>query len=171
MNNDLQKLGMPVDAVCDEIDIRIDGKGQWHHEGSAIERIEIVRLFANILKKDANGDYWLETPVEKMRIQVEDVPFIAIAMNAKGRGKKQSLSFEPNVGDNFKAGTDNPIRVETNAETQEPFPYVTVRNNLEAKITRSVFYDMVDLAIEYDGAFGIWSDGVFFPLGNLESAD
>ena len=92
-------------------------------------------------------------------------------MIAKGQGKKQSLSFEPNVGDNFKAGSDNPIRDDTNAETQEPFPYVTVRDNLEAKITRSVFYDIVDLAIEYDGAFGIWSDGVFFSLGDLESAD
>jgi hypothetical protein len=171
MNSDLQKFSLAVDAVCGEIDIRIDGKGQWHHDGSPIGRIELVRLFATILKKDADGDYWLETPVEKMRIQVEDVPFIAVAMNTEDKGNEQSLIFEPNVGDIFKAGPDNPIRVETNAENQEPSPYVTVRDNLEAKIARSVFYDMVDLGITHDGAFGIWSDGVFFPLGNLENAD
>ena len=171
MNSDIQKFGLTLDTVCGEIDIRIDGTGQWHHEGSPIGRIELVRLFATILKKDADGDYWLETPVEKMRIQVEDVPFIAVAMNIEGKGKEQSLSFEPNVGDSFKAGADKPIRVETNAETREPSPYVTVRDNLEAKITRSVFYDMVDLGIKHDGIFGVWSDGVFFPLCNLGHTD
>ena len=171
MNRDLQKYGLSLGTVCGEIDIRIDGTGQWHHEGSPIGRIELVRLFATLLKKDEDGDYWLETPVERMRIQVENVPFIAVAINTEGRGKEQSLSFELNVGNSFKAGAENPIRVETNAETQEPSPYVTVRDNLEAKITRSVFYDMVDLGIKHDGIFGVWSDGVFFPLGNLERAD
>lgn len=171
MNSDLQKSGLPLDAVCGEIDIRIDRTGQWFHEGSPIGRIELVRLFATVLNKDAGGDYWLETPVEKGRIQVEDVPFMAVIMNTEGHGNEQTLNFETNVGDIFKAGANNPIRVETNAETQEPSPYVTVRDNLEAKIVRTVFYHMVDLGVEHDGAFGIWSEGVFFPLGNLEGAD
>ena len=92
-------------------------------------------------------------------------------MNIENKGKKQSLSFEANVGDIFTAGADNPIRVKTNAVSQEPSPYVTVRDNLDAKITRSVFYDMVNLGIEHDGKYGIWSNDVFFPLDNLESTD
>lgn len=167
MSKDLQKIEWPLDAECGKINFRIDGTGQWHHEGLPIRRIEIVRLFATLLKKDIDGIYWLETPVEKIRIQVEDVPFVAVAMNIKNKGKEQSLSFEPNVGDIFTAGADNPIRVETNVLNHQPSPYVIVRDNLEAKITRSVFYDMVNLGIKFEGAYGIWSNGIFFPLDSL----
>jgi len=170
MSRDSKNSPLPLDAVCGEIDIRIDRTGQWFHEGSPIGRIELVRLFSTVLKKDENGDYWLETPVEKGRIQVEDAPFMAIIMTIEGSANEQTLTFETNVGDIFKAGADNPIRVVTDAKTQEPSPYVTVRDNLEAKISRAVFYDMVDLAVEHEGAFGIWSDGVFFALGKLEGA-
>jgi hypothetical protein len=87
------------------------------------------------------------------------------------KAKEQSLSFKANEGDIFTAGTDNPIRVETNAARQELSPYVTVSDNLKAKISHSVFCDMVNLGIEQDGTYGIWSDDVFFYLYNLEGTD
>ena len=158
---------LPVDAICGEIDIRIDKTGQWFHEGSPIGRKELVKLFASVLKKDATGDYWLQTPVEKGRIQVEDAPFIAVIMDVQGSGEAQVLRFETNVGDTMSAGPDNPIRVVIDPQTQEPSPYVTVRDNLEAKIARPVFYDLVALGLEHGGAFGVWSNGVFFPLGSI----
>lgn len=159
--------GLPLDAVCGEIDIRIDRNGLWHYQGSPIGRKELVKLFSTVLKKDENGDYWLETPVEKGRIQVEDAPFIATLMTVEGKGRKQALHFETNVGDRMTADADHPIRVETDPQTQEPSPYVTVRDNLEAKIARAVFYDLVDLAGKQEGRFGVWSAGEFFPLGSL----
>jgi len=162
-----QNNPLPVDAVCGEIDIQIDRSGQWFHEGSPIGRKELVKLFASVLIKDAGGDYWLQTPVEKGRIQVEDAPFIALIMDVQGSGEAQVLQFETNVGDTMSAGPDNPIRVVIDPQTQEPAPYVTVRDNLEAKIARPVFYDLVALGLERDGAFGVWSNGVFFPLGSI----
>jgi uncharacterized protein len=161
--------GLPLDAVCGEIDIRIDSTGLWHYHGSPIGRKELVRLFSTVLKKDENGDYWLETPVEKGRIQVEDAPFMATLMTVEGSGEDQALHFETNVGDTMSAGVNNPLRAEVDPETQEPSPYVTVRDNLEAKIVRAVFYDLVELGVEKDGAFGVWSGGVFFPIGEPNS--
>jgi uncharacterized protein len=163
-----QKNALPLDAVCGEIDIRIDRTGLWFHEGSPIGRKELVKLFSTVLKKDDNGDYWLETPVEKGRIQVEDAPFMAVIMTIEGNGEAQNLHFETNVGDTMSAGPGNPIRVETNPETREPSPYVVVRDNLEAKIARPVFYDLVALGVDHADAFGVWSGGQFFPLGRLD---
>lgn len=159
---------LPGDPVCGEIDMRIDRTGQWFHEGSPIGRKELVKLFASVLKKDENGDYWLQTPVEKGRIQVDDAPFMAVIMNAEGSGQDQVLHFQTNVGDTMSAGPDYPIRVETDPHTGQPSPYVLVRDNLEAKITRPVFYDLVELGVEHDGLFGLWSGGVFFPFGSLK---
>lgn len=159
---------LPLDAVCGDIDMRIDKTGQWFHEGSPIGRKELVKLFASVLKKDAAGDYWLQTPVEKGRIVVEDAPFMAVIMNVQGGGQDQVLNFETNVGDTMAAGPENPIRVETDPETREPSPYVLVRDNLEAKIARPVFYDLVALGVEHAGNFGIWSQATFFPLGSLK---
>lgn len=90
-------------------------------------------------------------------------------MNVEGKGRSQVLHFETNIGDTMSAGADNPIRVEIDPGTQEPSPYVTVRDNLEAKIARPVFYDLVELGIENSDAFGVWSNGVFFPIGQLDA--
>ncbi len=155
---------LPLDAVCGEIDIKIDSRGQWYHEGSPIGRIELVKLFSKVLKKDSNGEYWLETPIEKGRIQVEDVPFMAVTVSSEGKGDSQVLTFKTNVGESIKAGIDNPIRIDVKKKTLEPIPYISVRDNLEAKITRAVFYEIVDLGTVHNGKFGIWSDEVFFPL-------
>ncbi|HEY1631674.1 MAG TPA: DUF1285 domain-containing protein [Rhizomicrobium sp.] len=146
---------------CGDIDIRIARDGTWFHEGTPIGRRELVRLFSTILRKDPEG-YVLVTPVEKMRIRVEDVPFLAVLL----REESGRLIFTTNVGDETAAGRDNPIRVETNPETGEPAPYIHVRRGLEARIARAVFYQMADMAVPGpDGQLGVTSEGIFFPIG------
>jgi uncharacterized protein len=150
---------------CGEIDIRIARDGTWYHEGSPVGRKELVRLFSTILRKDPDG-YHLVTPVEKMRITVEDAPFMAVLLRAEGMGRDQNLVFTTNVGDETIAGAGNPIRVETDCATQEPSPYVHVRRGLQARIARPVFYQLADLTVPGEnGTLGAWSGGAFFPLG------
>jgi hypothetical protein len=155
-------------AHCGDIDIRIARDGTWFHEGSPVGRRELVRLFSTILRRDGD-DYVLVTPAEKMRIVVEDAPFLAVLLKVEGEGRDQRLIFTTNVGDETVAGPDNPIRVEIDPKTREPSPYVHVRRGLEAKISRPVYYQLAEIAVpgegEHDGTLGLWSGGVFFPLG------
>ncbi|WP_375688326.1 DUF1285 domain-containing protein [Pseudooceanicola sp. LIPI14-2-Ac024] len=150
-----------------EIDIRIARDGTWYHEGTPINRPELVRLFSTILRKEGD-QHVLVTPVEKVGIVVEDAPFIAVDVEAEGTGRDQRLSFLTNVGDRTVAGPDTPIRVDRDPETGEPAPYVTVRDRLEALIDRKSFYRIVELGTEaeHEGTrwFGVWSGGAFFPI-------
>ncbi|MDB5479803.1 MAG: hypothetical protein JWO83_856 [Caulobacteraceae bacterium] len=151
-----------------DIDIVIRRSGAWVHEGAPIGREALVRLFSTILRKDPDG-FHLVTPVEKMRITVEDAPFVAVRVDqvhdAAGR---PVLRFLTNVGDEVDAGPDNPIRVETDADTGEPRPYVHVRRGLEALISRPAFYEMVELAEERDlpggATLSVESGGAWFPV-------
>ena len=152
-------------AHCGAIDIRIARDGTWYHEGTPIGRKELMRLFSTVLRKEADG-FYLVTPVEKMKIVVEDAPFVAVLLRAEGAGHDQKLVFTTNVGDETVAGTANPIRVVSDPGTGEPAPYVHVRCGLEAKIARPVFYQLAELAEPGEGGvLGVWSGGVFFPLG------
>ena len=164
-----KKRGLPPvhlwnPAHCGDIDIVIRRDGLWLHEGSPIGRKELVRLFSTVLRKDPDG-FHLVTPVEKMRITVEDAPFHAVRVDRRG----DALVFTTNVGDETEAGPENPIRVETDNQTGEPAPYVHVRRGLEARIDRAVFYELVELAEERDlgegPQLGVTSNGAFFPLG------
>lgn len=150
---------------CGDIDMRIARDGTWFHEGGPITRPAMVKLFSSILRKDGDA-YFLVTPVEKVGITVEDVPFVAQDMDVTGSGDNQQLTFTTHIGETATAGPENPIRVEiTNGE---PAPYVTIRANLEARIDRKTFYRMVDLGEEQviDGTawFGVRSSGTFFPM-------
>jgi len=159
----------PVDkwnpAHCGAIDIRIARDGTWYHEGTPIGRKELVRLFSTILRKDPDG-FHLVTPAEKMRITVEDAPFMAVLLDVAGHERDQQLTFTTNVGDETIAGPDNPIRVEIDPVSDQPAPYVHVRKGLEARISRAVFYQLADLAVsDSAGYLGVWSGGQFFRLG------
>ncbi|RRN65905.1 DUF1285 domain-containing protein [Caulobacter sp. 602-1] len=149
---------------CGEIDIRIRKDGVWFHEGSPIGREALVRLFSTVLRLDPDG-YHLVTPVEKMRITVEDAPFIATRVDRiqKDDGR-DALVFQTNVGDTVEAGPDNAIRVEIDPDSGEPRPYVHVRRGLEALIARPVFYELAEMAREQDGVWGVGSNGAFFPI-------
>ena len=157
---------------CGDLDMRIARDGTWFYLGTPIGRIELVRLFSTILRKDGD-DYFLVTPVEKVGITVDDAPFVAVDFEAEGSGDAQVLQFETQVGDRMSAGLDHPIRVERDPETGEPSPYVLVRANLEALIDRKSFYRLVELCVhrDVDGEswFGLWSGGQFFPI--IPSAD
>ena len=147
---------------CGEIDIRIRPDGTWLHEGAPIGRPALVRLFSTVLRRDPDGVY-LVTPAEKLKIVVEDAPFVAIGMQREG----EVLRFVTNVGDVVDAGPEHPIRVET-GPSGEPRPYLHVRGGLEALISRAVFYDLVELG-EPDGSrLAVSSGGGRFDLGPLE---
>ena len=148
---------------CGDIDIRIARDGLWFHEKTPIGREPLVRLFASILRLDPDG-YWLVTPVEKMRIKVDDVPFIAIRVDAQG----DALVFQTNVGDEVIADAEHELRVTWNAETGEPAPYLHVRRGLLARLSRPVFYELVESAEVRDTpegpTWGVRSNGAWFAI-------
>lgn len=151
-------------AHCGEIDIVIRKDGLWFHEGSPIGREALVRLFSTVLRKDPDG-FHLVTPVEKMKITVEDAPFIATRVDREG----EALKFLTNVGDEVEAGPENEIRIEMDAATGEPRPYLHVRRGLDALIARPVFYELVEMAQERETPegprLGVESNGAWFPVG------
>jgi hypothetical protein len=151
-------------AHCGEIDIVIKKSGLWFHEGTPIGREALVRLFSTVLRKDPEG-YVLVTPVEKLAITVEDAPFVAVRVDRVG----EALRFITNVGDEVEAGLDHPIRVEIDAQSGEPRPYVHVRAGLEALISRPVFYELAEMATERETPsgpmMGVVSNGLWFAVG------
>lgn len=161
---------------CGDMDMLIARDGSWIHEGKPIRRMALVKLFASVLKLEADGEYYLVTPVEKVRIQVEDCPFIAQDMDVCGEGNHQSLVFTTNMGEKVEANAEHLLRIDVNAETAEPHPILHVRSGLHALINRAVFYRMVDLAEERRNEsgevyLGIWSGGKFFPLHGAFDAE
>jgi len=152
---------------CGDLDIRIARNGQWWYLGTPIGRVELVRLFASVLKLE-DGRHYLVTPVEKIGITVDDAPFLAVDFRVEGAGETQTLIFETNVGDFTEAGPENPIRVHRDPETGEPAPYVHVRRGLEALIDRKSFYRLVEIgehrAVDGTRWFGVRSGGAFFPI-------
>lgn len=171
---------------CGDFGMRIARDGTWFYQGSPIGRKELVCLFASVLKREADGSYWLETPVERGRIEVDDAPFVAVELNwghccgldgcdhegvTDGRASnrtRQVLTFRTNLDQMVTADMAHPIRVEVDPLTREPRPYVTVRPGLEARIARPVFYELVALAqpetVDGREVLGVWSEGVFFVI-------
>ena len=152
-----------------DIDMEIRADGSWWHEGGRINRKKLVRLFSTILRKDEDGSVWLVTPYEKVVVHVEDAPFMAVRVDKAGEGERQSLAFVTNVDDVVVAGPDHELRVETDAATGEPSPYVRVRGRLDAKLTRAVFHELAGHAVPNPDnggrTLGVWSQGQFFDLG------
>jgi hypothetical protein len=158
---------------CGDIDMRIARDGTWFHEGTPIGRPAMVKLFSSILKIE-NGKYYLVTPVEKVGIIVDDAPLLAIDFEVTGQGDAQVLRFFTKTEDEVVAGAENPIRVDRNAITGEPAPYVHVRAGLWALIDRKSFYRLTELGThamqDAESWFGVWSQGQFFamiPSGEL----
>lgn len=148
---------------CGNLDIRIARDGTWFYLGTPIGREALVRLFASILRREGR-DYFLVTPVEKVGITVDDVPFVAVDFHRDG----DRLVFTTNVGDAVAAGAEQPIRVQVEQSTGQPQPYIHVRAGLEARIDRKSFYRLVEAGEvqQVDGRdwFGIASGGCFFPI-------
>jgi uncharacterized protein len=165
----------PPPAELGDLDMRIARDGTWFYRGSPINRMPLVKLFASVLRREPDGLYWLVTPAERGRVTVEDVPFIAVAVDAEGAGRDQNLIFRTNLDEIVTAGPDHKLRVETAADGT-PAPYILVRPGikarpgLEARLARPVFYELAELGQEEliagESQFGVWSGGMFFCLGD-----
>ncbi len=161
---------------CGDMPFLIKRDGTWLYRGSPITRKELVCLFSSVLKREADGSFWLETPAERGRIEVEDAPFVAVELDWCGCGRNQALTFRTNIDEIVTAGPDHPIRVAHDVVTCEPTPYIRLRDGgghqcLEARIGRAVYYELVALAepcmIGGQRQLGVWSCGKFFSLGEL----
>ena len=149
---------------CGDIDMRIAADGLWYYMNSPIGRKPLMQLFASVLRLDPDGKYYLVTPVEKCGIRVDDAPFTAIRMAVEGEGQTQVIRFETNTDDQVTVDGEHRLRFETEARTDGLKPYVRVRANLDALVSRALFYDLVAAGRVVDGWFGVWSSGIFFPM-------
>ncbi len=148
---------------CGHSDMRIARDGTWYHQGSPIGRQAMVRAFSRILRREADGGYVLVTPVEKLDIDVEDAPFVAVELKAEGEGRQATLAFRLNTGELVTASAEHPLRFVEHEDG--PHPYVHVRGGLEALIARPVYYELAELALAAeDETPGVWSAGTFFPI-------
>lgn len=148
---------------CGPSGMRIARDGTWFHEGSPIGRPAMIRLFSTILRREPDGGFVLVTPVEKLDIEVEDAPFVAVELKSEENGEERSLAFRLNTGDLVVAGADHRLRLR--AAEDGPHPYLEVRKGLDALVSRPVYYELAELALA-EGAEppGLWSGGCFFPM-------
>jgi len=176
--------GFPWPRETGDYDMRIGRDGTWYYRGEPIGRKRLCQLFSTILQRDEDGGYWLVTPVERGRITVEDAPFVAVEMTSgqvqdQGQGEERNgadrgrvLKFRTNLDHWVTADADHPISVVHNPDTGEPSPYIRFRDKLDALISRSVFYELADLAEEVETADGprlvVRSGGESFDLGPAE---
>lgn len=148
---------------CGDIDMRIAADGTWYYMNSPIGRKPLFTLFSRVLRKDGES-YFLVTPVEKCGIKVDDAPFTAVRMRINDSGRDQVIVLETNVDEEITVTAHNRLRFEDEAGTGGLKPYVRVRDNLEALVVRSLFYDLVAAGVAQGEWFGVWSSGVFFPM-------
>jgi hypothetical protein len=148
---------------CGHSGMRIARDGTWYHEGSPIRRPAMVRLFSTVLRREADGRHVLVTPVEKLDIVVEATAFRAVEMSREGEGRQQRLAFRLDSGDAVFLGPDHPLHIVE--MSSGPSPRLLVRHGLEAEVTRSVYYELAELALgSGDNPPGVWSNGAFFAL-------
>jgi hypothetical protein len=154
---------LPNLNVCGDIGLKIGGDGTWYYEGSPIRRLPLVKLFASVLRREDDGNYFLVTPVEKVSIEVVDLPFVAVEMFKEGEGREQRLSFRTNVDDVVAANGEHPLGFQA-AAGGDFVPSVLVRDGLKARLARPVYYELATLTVEgpATGSLGVWSGGMFF---------
>ena len=164
--------GLPKLNLCGDIGLRIGRDGTWYYQGGPIARQALVKLFASVLRLEEDGRYYLVTPVETVPIEVEGLPFVAVAMSREGSGQAQALSFRSNVDDVVTAGVQHNLGFQAGPDGSFT-PFVVMRGGLKARLARPVYYELAALAVERPGeaAPGVWSGGVFFPFPPAESKD
>ena len=157
---------------CGDLDMRIAADGTWFYLKTPIGRPALVKLFASVLKREGEK-YFLVTPVEKCGIRVDDAPFLAVELNVEDTAAGHVLNFRTNVDDWVACGPQHCLRFVPEADTGGLKPYLHVRRDLWAKVTRALFYDLVELGEERDVAgermFGLVSKGEFFAMVRAES--
>lgn len=173
----------PVDQwnppYCGDIGLKIDVRGGWWYQGSEIRRLPLVKVFARVLRCEADGSHFLVTPVEKVDVAVADAPFLAVEMQVDGAGADQRLTFRTNLDDIVVAGPKHPILFREEAESGGLKPYVRVRGRLYARLTRALYVDLIDMAMTdsvkaaapVNDRLAVISDGATFPVCNSTDAD
>ncbi|MCW5606194.1 MAG: DUF1285 domain-containing protein [Burkholderiales bacterium] len=157
---------------CGDIDMRIAADGTWFYDKTPIGRPALVKLFASVLKREGDK-YFLVTPVEKVGIVVDDAPFTAVELRIEAGPGGQNLKFRTNTEEWVEAGPGHGLRFEQDADNDGLAPYVHIRRELWAKVTRALFYDLVELGEEreIDGVtmFGVASRGEFYPMAEAST--
>jgi hypothetical protein len=178
LGSDAKRKGLPPverwnPAYCGEIDMRIAADGTWHYMGTPINRPALVKLFSTVLRKDPER-YVLVTPVERVGITVEDAPFLAVEMAVDGDGESRQIAFRTNVDDLVQVSGEHPLRFEQDANGGVK-PYVKVRGELWARVTRSLALDLIALGEEKDvegvATFGVRASGDFFHIAPVSGLD
>jgi hypothetical protein len=167
---------LPATDPCGHFGLGIARDGTWYYHGSPIGRKAIAKLFARVLRREDDGSYWLVTPAERGRIDVEDAPFVAVALDVRQAEGRQQLVFTTNLDDEVVAGPEHRLWLEPPpagaAEGEGGAPYLHVRRGLNARLTPAVWYQLAELAVTEETPegpkLGVWSDGVFFPLAEAE---
>ena len=172
-----EKRGLPPvekwnPPFCGDIDMKIDADGTWFYQKTPIGRPALVKLFSGILKREGD-EYFLVTPVEKVGLTVVDSPFLAVELKVVRDDRGQVLAFRTNVDDWVEAGPGHALKFTPEPETGGLKPYVHVRRHLWAKVTRALFYDLVELgeerAVGGKQMFGVTSRGEFFPMAEASA--
>jgi len=157
---------------CGDLDMRIAADGTWHYLKTPIGRPALVKLFASVLKREEDK-YYLVTPMEKCGIQVDDAPFLAVELTVETQAGERILHFRTNVDDWVACGPQHALRFEAADGSGALKPYLHVRSGLWAKVTRALYYDLVELAEERDVGgermFGIASGKAFFAMQRAAS--
>lgn len=155
-----------------DLDIRVARDGRWFYEGREIRRHRMKKMFSSIMRREADNAYYLLTPVEKYRIEVEDAPFIAHSLEIEGEGAAQVIWLRTNMEDIFALGEAHPLEMRRDPKTDEEIPYISVKRGLEARVERNAFYHLVEIAemrsINGRFQYGVTSQGSFFSLGEAE---
>ncbi|WP_420833181.1 DUF1285 domain-containing protein [Pseudemcibacter aquimaris] len=152
---------------CGDIDMRIRRDGSWDYMGTPITRERMVKLFSTILRRD-DDEYFLVTPVEKVGIRVDDAPFVAVELSFEKENGDDYIYFRTNLDDYVRLDEEHPIKIIENPETGEPSPYIRVRDDLDALLSRSAFYELADHAIEQNGSYAVKSGNKYFKIGKIE---
>ena len=156
--------------LCKNVEMQISKDGKWFFMNSLIGREKMIKLFSSVLRLDDDGSYYLVTPVEKIKIDVADKPFVIVTYDKEIIDNQETFFFQTNVGDVVPLNSSHPLRVEFSEETEEPSPYLLVRKNLEGLISRNVFYQLVqEASLKADTQeLIIKSSGVSFSLGKIK---
>ena len=158
--------------LCGDIGLHIDYHGDWYYQGSLIARKELVRLFYQVLLRDAAGNHWLITPMEIAPVDVAEVAHVITGIKVIGSGLNQIIKFKTKVGTSYELSTAYPLRIEVNPKTNEPAPYLALDHGLEGKLNRAIFYDLANMAvsqtIDHTKRIGVWSAGLFHIIGDPE---